>query len=72
MAFKKEQGQWKMNHKNYTAFISRYYGAWSTSYYLSIDIDTFDGKYYESKRLVNEMEFHNLNEAKRYAKDYII
>ena len=72
MTFKKNQGQWKMKYKNYTAYISRYYGAWSTSYYLSIDVDTFDGKYYEIKRIVSEREFHNLNKAKRYAKDYLI
>ena len=73
MTFKKTNGgQWKMNHKKHTAYISRYYGSWSTTYYLNIDIEKFDGQYHETFRLVSEQEFYNLNEAKRFAKDYII
>ena len=71
MTFKKTGTCWIMNHKNYRAYISRSYGAWSTYYYLNIDINTFDGSHYETKRLVCEEEFYTLNDAKRYAKEYI-
>ena len=71
MTFKKETTTWKMNHKNYTAYISRWLGTFDTTYFLNIDQDRFDGQYYESFRVVNEMEFPKLNEAKRFAKDYV-
>ncbi len=71
MTFKKTGTSWIMNHKNYKAYIGRHYGAWSTTYCVTIDIETFDGEYYEIKRLVNEEQFYSLNESKRYAKEYI-
>ena len=71
MTFKKETTTWKMTHANHTAFISRWLGTFHSTYYLTIDIDTFDGQYYELKRLVNKKEFCTLNEAKKYAKEFI-
>ena len=72
MAFKKTRvNEWKMTHKNYTAYIYRWLGTFHDTYYLNIDIETFDGHYYETKRIVNEVDFYRLNEAKKYAKEYI-
>ena len=71
MTFKKTGTSWIMNHKNYKAYISRSYGAWSTTYYVNININTFDGSHYEIKSLVTEEEFYTLNDAKRYAKSFV-
>ena len=72
MTFKKTNPlQWKMTHKNYTVYIFRWLGNFHSTYYMTIDVERFDGQYYETFRVVNEMEFYKLNEAKKYAKDYI-
>lgn len=59
-----------MKHENYTAYISRYLGI-DTTYYISIDEERYDGKFYETFSLVNRKEFGKLNEAKRFAKEFI-
>ena len=72
MTFKKSNNnEWKMNYKNYTAYICRWLGTFHSTYYLTIDIETYDGQYYETKRVVNEIDFCKLNEAKKYAKEYV-
>jgi hypothetical protein len=72
MTFKKTtRSEWKMIHENHTAYIGTHLNSYCPRYYLSIVVETFDGQYYETKNLLNEEEFDKLNEAKRFAKDYI-
>ena len=72
MTFKKtNNNNWKTTYKNYTIYISRHLGTFHSTYYLTIDQERYDGQYYETFRLVNEMDFCKLNEAKKYAKEFI-
>ena len=72
MTFKQTtKSDWKMNHENYTAYIHRCSSSYYPTFYLSITVETFDGQYYETKQLITEKEFNNLNEAKRFAKENV-
>ena len=72
MTFKKTNSkEQKMVYKNYTAYIYKHLGTFNSTYYLTIRQERYDGQFYETFTLVNEKEFYKLNEAKRFAKDYI-
>ena len=63
MTFKKNGGTWKMTTDNAYASIHKWCGAWSHSYYLYVVKDGIT--------VVDDKQFYNLNEAKRFAKENV-